>query len=156
MLLGSVKPHMMVRSEGSCMKQLRAMATVLVVASGLACAATPLTLPGPVLGLDDKRATRAAILEGMAVRGWVVEQEVDRRFLARLNRRTHVAKVWIDYSGRQIEFSYGGSDGLECVDDGESCRSIHANYNKWTQNLATDISRKLTERRAVEEAPGAA
>jgi hypothetical protein len=92
----------------------------------------------------------------MAVRGWVVEQEVGSRVLARLHRRTHVAKVWVDYSEEQIEFRYGGSDGLECKQEGDSCRSIHGNYNRWVRNLALDISRELTKRRAVEGPPGAA
>jgi hypothetical protein len=137
------------------MRQSRATAALLALAFGVACSATQLTLPGPILGLDDKRATRSAILEGMALRGWVVEQEVGSRVLARLHRRTHVAKVWIDYTEKQIEFSYGGSDGLECDAEGDTCLSIHGNYNKWVRNLALDISRKLSERRAL-ETPGAA
>jgi len=138
------------------MRQFTAVAALLALAFEVACTATPLTLPGPILGLDDKAGTRKAVLEGMAVRGWVVEEEVGTRVLARMDRRSHVAKVWIDYTGKQIEFSYGGSRGLECDQEGDSCRSIHRNYNRWVRNLALDISRKVTERRAVQEAPSAA
>ena len=121
-----------------------------------ACSLARLALPGPVLGLEDKAATRSAILEGMAKRGWVLEQEEGRRILARIQVRGHVAKVWVDYSDRQIAFRYGGSEGLRCIREADSCSSIHEKYNSWAGNLALDISREITKRRAVEPAPGAA
>ena len=125
----------------------------LVVA---ACAFARLTLPGPILGLEDKTVTRSAILEGMATRGWVVEQEEKRRILARGQVRGYVAKVWIDYSERQVAFRYGGSEGLGCDREPDSCTRIHGKYNQWARNLALAISREMTKRRALEPAPGAA
>jgi len=138
------------------MKRRRVIAALVAMVFGAGCAATPLALPDPILGLNDRHVTRSAILEGMAVRGWLVEQEVGSRILARLERRTHVAKVWVDYGEQQIVFSYGGSRGLDCTQEGDSCRSIHGNYNRWVRNLALDISRALTKRRAVEKPPAAA
>ena len=120
------------------------------------CTSTPLALPDPVLGLDDKNATRSAILMGMASRGWVMEEEVDQRILARIHVRHHVAKVWVDYGGRQIEFSYGGSEGLDCHRGNGSCSSIHRSSNRWARNLALDISREVTKQRAQERTPSSA
>ena len=115
----------------------------------------PLMLPGPILTTADKAGTRAAIFEGMAVRGWVVEDEMGEQVLARLDHRTHVAKVLIDYAGRQIQFRYGGSERLNCKREGDSCRAIHRNYNRWVRNLGLDISRAVTRQRGRESLPGA-
>lgn len=122
---------------------------------GLGCTSAPLTLPGPILGVGDNAATRNAILDGMAVRGWVVEKEEGTSILAKIDQRSHVAKVWIDYSSNQIQFRYGGSKGLDCHRHGESCSSIHRSYNKWVRNLSLDISRQVTARRAREVPAGA-
>jgi hypothetical protein len=93
------------------------------------------------------------VIEGMARRGWVIEEEADGRVLARLHRRRHVAKVWVDYSDRQITFRYGGSDGLGCVPSGDACSLIHGSYNKWARNLSLDISAEITKRRALVAPP---
>ena len=138
------------------MEVRRAVGLSLLALVVAACSVTRLTLPGPVLGLEDKAATRRAILEGMASRGWVVEEEEGRRILARIHVRSHVAKVWIDYNDRQIAFRYGGSEGLGCDGETDSCSSIHEKYNQWARNLALDISREITRRRALEPTPGAA
>ena len=129
--------------------------TVLAMLT-VSCISKPLMLPGPILATGDKAGTRAAIFNGMAVRGWAVEDEVGEQVLARLEHRTHVAKVWIDYAGRQIQFRYGGSEGLNCKPEGDSCRAIHRNYNRWVRNLGLDISRAVMRQRSRESLSRAA
>ena len=121
----------------------------------VSCMSSPLILPGPILATEDRATTRAAIFEGMAVRGWVVEDEDGKRILARLDRRRHVAKAWIDYAGRQIQFRYGGSESLDCKAEGDSCRAIHRNYNRWVRNLGIDISKAIMTQRSRDLLSGA-
>ena len=92
----------------------------------------------------------------MSKRGWAIEQEEERRILARIQVRAHVAKVWVDYRDPQIAFEYGGSEQLQCKPLGQSCSSIHEKYNVWARNLASDIAREITKRRAAQSPPGAA
>jgi hypothetical protein len=114
------------------------------------CTSAPLALPRPIAVSTDKPTTRAAILNGMAARSWSVEAEKPDRILARLDYRTHVAKVWIDYAGPDILFKYGGSARLDCVPAGNSCSEIHQNYNRWVRNLGLDIASAVTRERAKE------
>ena len=121
----------------------------------VSCVSSPLMLPGPILGTGDSATNRAAIFEGMAVHGWVVEDEDGKRILARLDHRRHVAKAWIDYAGRQIQFRYGGSESLDCKVEGDSCRAIHRNYNRWVRNLGIDISKAIMTQRSRDSLSGA-
>ena len=111
------------------------------------CTSTPLVLPGPILALDDKAETREAIVDGMAKRVWVIDDETDDKILARLNIRSHMAKVWIEYPGRTIVFSYAGSANLDCKPQGNACRSIHRKYNGWVNNLSMDIGAEINKRK---------
>ena len=113
----------------------------------LSCTTAALRMPDPVLAVGDEVQTREAIIKGMAIRGWVVEDEQPGRVLARFERRRHTAKVWIDYTGRQIKFYYAGSENLQCMPEGDSCSSIHRVYNTWTKNLAIDIAKQIDQQR---------
>jgi hypothetical protein len=121
---------------------------ITLTALAVACTSAPLLLPQPISVNANARVTRAAILNGMALRGWAIEKEEPNRVLARLNSRTHVAQVWIDYAGSKIQFRYGGSTSLGCVPAGDSCSAIHRSYNRWVFNLSQDISGELTRQRA--------
>ena len=109
------------------------------------CTSAPLMTPAPVAALGDSTQTRRAILLGMNRRGWTVENEEPGRVLARLELRRHVARTAIDYDDRQIRFSYAGSQNLGCKPAGDSCSSIHRNYNHWVRMLSVEIASAATE-----------
>lgn len=132
----------------------RALHAIPVALLVLACTTAALRMPDPVLSVDDELQAREAVLRGMATRGWVVEDEKPGRILARLERRRHTAKVWIDYSGRQITFAYGGSDNLGCRAQGDACSTIHRVYNTWAKNLSIDIARQISQQRLEMDPPG--
>lgn len=112
-----------------------------------ACTSNPIVMPGSLPALTKASETRAAILDGMAVRGWVLEEEGNKQLVARVTVRSHVAKTRIDYSGKNITFSYAGSENLNCRQKGDSCKSIHRKYNYWVDNLSVDIHGALMKRR---------
>ncbi|KAA3611763.1 MAG: hypothetical protein DWQ01_06680 [Planctomycetota bacterium] len=114
-----------------------------------ACSATPLLDPEPFPTQLNEEVTREAVIRGMAVRGWVVEEENPGRVLARLNLRSHVVKVLIRYDEEQVSLEYSDSANMDYQnsDDGEF---IHKNYNSWVRNLAGDIQAQLSVSRLDE------
>ena len=120
----------------------------LLMALYMPAQAAPIQMPPPITALPNLKDTEIAIVQGMGKRGWVVEKEEDQRILASVNvRNKHTAKVWISFSTSEISFAYGGSENLKCKPQGDSCSSIHKNYNSWVSNLATDISNAISTKR---------
>lgn len=127
---------------------MRLASTLLCAAWLIACTSTALLMPGQIRALPNATDTRAAILEGMTQRRWILEDEAPGRLLARIDVRHHVAKVWIDYDEEAIRFRYAGSQQLDCRRSETGCRSIHRNYNRWVRNLAIAIASAVGAQRA--------
>ena len=132
----------------SLMAVPRCATIVMLMILCIPAQAAPIKMPPPVAALPNLKDTEIAIIQGMGKRGWVVEKVEEQRILASVNvRNKHTAKVWISFSTSEISFAYGGSENLKCKPQGDSCSSIHKNYNSWVSNLATDISNAVSTKR---------
>jgi hypothetical protein len=119
----------------------------LIVSSMLACTSAALRMPGQIRALPDPVETRAAILEGIEQRRWIFADEVPGGILARIDVRSHVAEVWVEYDEDAITFRYAGSHRLDCDPSPDGCESIHNNYNRWVRNLSIAIATAVAKRR---------
>jgi hypothetical protein len=119
----------------------------------VACTSTDLVMPGQIRALPDEAQTREAILAGLDKRRWIFVDEAPGSIRARIDVRRHTAEAWIDYDQSAIRFRYAGSQALDCRPAGDSCRSIHNSYNRWTRNLAIAIAEEVSKRRTASATP---
>jgi len=87
------------------------------------------------LTVDD---VERAIIEGARVRGWQPRVVEPGHIEAVLYIRSHVAKVDIYFGTTSYSINYKDSVNLDYKDG-----RIHRNYNKWVQNLNSDIQSKI-------------
>lgn len=73
-------------------------------------------------------------------RGWKMQKTSNSTILARLDLRSHVAVVDIQFSRRSYNITYNSSKNLR-YNNG----NIHRNYNNWIKNLEKDIAVALHE-----------
>jgi hypothetical protein len=127
----------------------RPSAFVVIVLISLAIAGCVRTVPvynvssAPVAAPAGPLSTaqvRAAIIEALHDKGWVVRQDNPGRIEAEVLVRTHRADVEIDYSATQYSITYKDSENL--LYDGAT---IHRNYNKWLVLLERQINQRLSE-----------
>lgn len=107
---------------------------------GAAVLVDPAPIPVPA-GLAAKEVSKA-IRAGIVQRGWEVTKDENGRIDAVLHLRGHMAEIAIDYDTKQVKVSYVASENLDYSDKG-GVRHIHRNYNKWVENVVSDISRQL-------------
>ena len=87
------------------------------------------------LTVDD---VERAIIEGARVRGWQPRVVEPGHVEAVLYIRSHVATVDIYFGTTSYSITYKDSVNLDYKDG-----RIHRNYNKWVQNLNSDIQSKI-------------
>lgn len=128
--------------------ELKSILLYAAFTSSLALAAcsttTQLMTPGPMAAFPDLGVTRAAILRGMALHSWYPDGEAPGQILARLNIRSHQARVLISYDPSRVSFQYVDSINLDYQVGRDGVAYIHRNYNTWVRNLAQAISQELS------------
>jgi len=125
-----------------CARLLGALVCLLVISTS-ANAKPPLILNienSPVnstqeLTVDD---VERAIIEGARVRGWQPRVLEPGHIEAVLYIRSHVATVDIYFGATSYSIFYKDSVNLDYKNG-----RIHRNYNKWVQNLNSDIQSKI-------------
>lgn len=104
----------------------------------------------PIAQLEGQKASsesvRKAIIAGGAKRGWAVTKDGPGRLELTINvRNKHTAVVAVSYTPARYSINYVSSVNLDhMVEDGVNL--IHRNYNRWTNNLASDINLELARR----------
>lgn len=124
--------------------RLRLGLLLVPIALLLMGAGAPLVDPDPIAvppGLAAKDISKA-IRMGVAQRGWVVAKDDPGKIDAVLSLRTHVARIAIAYDQKQVKINYVSSENLDYAEK-DGGRKIHRNYNKWIQNVVSDISKQL-------------
>ncbi len=121
---------------------LRLLALVFAVFALAGCSRlAPLENPGQIaVNSPDPQWARHAILSALPRRGWVAEGEWPGIIVARLDIRSHRARVRIDYDASTVRISYVDSVNLKFAVDSNGVPYIHRNYNLWVRNLASDIA----------------
>ncbi|MFH0260694.1 hypothetical protein ACGRH2_09730 [Vibrio barjaei] len=100
----------------------------------------------PVLNFDNEPVTydltaaqvKLAITEAATNRGWVITEPEEGVLKAAISVRSHKAEAKIPYTNKFYSITYVSSKNLK-ASDGE----IHRNYNRWINNLNTDIRKQL-------------
>ena len=98
----------------------------------------PITVPAGISAADVAKAIKVAIVR----RGWVVTKEESGQLDATLNVRTHMLKVAIPYSDKQVSIKYVASEDLD-YQEKSGVKYIHNKYMTWTRNMKVDIEREL-------------
>jgi urease beta subunit len=73
-------------------------------------------------------------------RGWKMQKTSSSTIRARLDLRSHVAVVDIQFNKKVYNITYNSSKNLKYREG-----NIHRNYNKWIKNLENDIALALHE-----------
>ncbi|MGF1748700.1 hypothetical protein [Vibrio cionasavignyae] len=82
---------------------------------------------------------KSAIIAAATAREWVISEPKPGVLKATILVRTHEAEAEIPYTNKYYSITYVSSKNLKAA-DGE----IHRNYNRWINNLNTDIRKQLT------------
>jgi hypothetical protein len=98
----------------------------------------PVSVPTGIAAADVAKAIKVGIVR----RGWVVTRDESGLIEATLNIRTHMAKVNIPYSTKEVAIHYVASDNLD-YQEKNGVKYIHGNYIKWVRNIQSDIQREL-------------
>lgn len=75
-------------------------------------------------------------------RGWTVEKESAGTINAVLHLRSHVARVALNYSDKEVALVYLSSENLGYKEK-KGKRYIHKNYLTWANNVLLDINKSL-------------
>lgn len=111
---------------------------VLLMGSAVLMEPQPIPVPAGLTAKDVSKAIRMGIVQ----RGWVVLKDENGRVDAVLNLRSHETRIAIAYDTSQVKVTYVSSQNLD-YEEKKGVRRIHKNYNKWIQNVVSDISRQL-------------
>jgi hypothetical protein len=114
------------------------VAVLLMAAGPLLVDPAPIPVPAGLSATQVEQAVRV----GVSKRGWLVTKQEQGYAEATLNIRVHTAKIGITYDTQSVQIKYLDSTNLdyEVKKDGPH---IHANYLKWINNTARDISLQL-------------
>ena len=108
----------------------------------------PATMAAPIENITDasvghelsiEQVKKAVLLAGTG-RGWLMKETADGQIEAVLNIRKHQAIARIDYSVQSYSITYVDSTNLKAKNG-----QIHKNYNKWINNLNSDIKKYLQQ-----------
>jgi hypothetical protein len=126
-------------TNSAILRPLIALALLVLLASA-ACRTMPMITPNPIPAPLGKEGNRLAILRGMTIHRWTLQEELPGAIVLRQSKADrHVAVVSVAYDEDSIDITYLGSEGLQCEPQGESCSEIHRAYNRWVVQLAEDI-----------------
>jgi hypothetical protein len=114
------------------------LAFMLMGAKAVLVDPDPVPVPAGVKLVDVAKAIKVGIVR----RGWVVTKDENSQIEAVLNIRTHMAKVNIPYSTKEVAIKYVASDNLD-YEEKKGVKYIHGNYIKWVRNMESDIQREL-------------
>ena len=89
--------------------------------------------------LSLEQIKKAILLAGNG-RGWLMKETTDGQIEAVLNIRSHQAIARIDYNVQSYSITYVDSTNLKAKNG-----QIHKNYNKWINNLNSDIKKYLQQ-----------
>ena len=89
--------------------------------------------------LSLEQIKKAILLAGNG-RGWLMKETTDGQIEAVLNIRSHQAIARIDYNVQSYSITYVDSTNLKA-----NTGQIHKNYNKWINNLNSDIKKYLQQ-----------
>jgi hypothetical protein len=98
----------------------------------------PVLVPANMKSVDVVKNIKRALVG----RGWTVEQELEGKIDAVLYLRTHVARVSLNYSDKEIGLTYVSSENLDYKEK-KGKRYIHKNYISWVNNVMMDINKNL-------------
>lgn len=109
-----------------------------------AMAARELVDPPAVTIPEAVKAAEAAkiIKTSLVTRGWTVEKESAGKIDAVLYLRSHVARVSLNYSDKDVKLVYVSSENLDYKEK-KGKRYIHKNYLSWVNNVMQDINKNL-------------
>jgi hypothetical protein len=120
--------------------RLFAALPLFVLLASAACRTMPMITPDPIPAPLGAEHNRTAILRGMTIHRWTLQEELPGALVLRQSKADrHVAVVNVAYDDDSIDITYLGSEGLQCMPQGESCSEIHRAYNRWVVQLAEDI-----------------
>ncbi|OZB05814.1 MAG: hypothetical protein B7X54_04400 [Idiomarina sp. 34-48-12] len=91
-----------------------------------------------IIGDLNKQQVRIAIIKAATNRGWIIADRDENEMRATITLRSHKAEVRIPYSQKNYSIVFVNATNL---DHGNG--RIHANYNRWINNLNTDIRRYM-------------
>ena len=114
------------------------LAFMLMGAKAVLVDPEPVSVPAGMALTDVAKAIKVGIVR----RGWVVTKDGNGQIEAVLNVRSHMAKVNIPYSTKEVAIHYAGSDNLD-YQEKDGVKYIHGNYVKWAKNMQSDIQREL-------------
>ena len=114
------------------------LAFMLMGAKAVLVDPEPVSVPAGIALPDVAKAIKVGIVR----RGWVVTKDGNGQIEAVLNVRSHMAKVNIPYSTKEVAIHYAGSDNLD-YQEKDGVKYIHGNYVKWAKNMQSDIQREL-------------
>jgi hypothetical protein len=121
---------------------LRALLLSLTLSALVGCTSKPIeniqqTVPGA--SVRSSADMQQAIVRALNKREWLVQRVSPIDIQAEITQRgRHHAEISIPYSASQFAIQYRDSWGLDQQDG-----KIHRNYNRWVDNLRTDILREL-------------
>lgn len=109
-----------------------------------AMAARELVDPPAVMVPDSVKAPEVEkiIKTSLVNRGWRIEKESAGKIDATLYLRSHVARVSVNYSDKDVQLVYVSSENLDYKEK-KGKRYIHKNYLSWVNNVMTDINKNL-------------
>jgi hypothetical protein len=107
-------------------------------------AATEIVDPNPVLVPANMKSEDLVknIKRALVGRGWVIEKESAGKIDAVLYLRSHVARVSLNYSDKDVKLVYVSSENLDYKEKNGK-RYIHKNYLSWVNNVMMDINKNL-------------
>ncbi|HEV7715360.1 MAG TPA: hypothetical protein VGO53_07180 [Steroidobacteraceae bacterium] len=114
------------------------LAFMLMGAKAVLVDPEPISVPAGVAVKDVSKAIKS----GLVRRGWAVSKDENSQIDATLNVRTHVLKVAIPYSDKQVSIKYVSSENLD-YQEKKGVKYIHSKYTQWTRNVQTDIQHEL-------------
>jgi hypothetical protein len=107
-------------------------------------AATEIVDPNPVLVPANMKSEDLVknIKRALVGRGWAIEKESAGKIDAVLYLRSHVARVSLNYSDKDVKLVYVSSENLDYKEK-KGKRYIHKNYLSWVNNVMMDINKNL-------------
>lgn len=121
---------------------LRALLLSLTLSALVGCTSKPIeniqqTVPGA--SVRSSADMQQAIVRALNKREWLVQRVSPIEIQAEITQRgRHHAEISIPYSASQFAIQYRDSWGLDQQDG-----KIHRNYNRWVDNLRSDILQEL-------------
>ncbi|HEX5661791.1 MAG TPA: hypothetical protein VFX59_31585 [Polyangiales bacterium] len=113
---------------------------VVLLAVGCGGGGAAVMSPHTLVNRHPPDQTEQVILDTLPRRGWTAETVTPGRIVAFLALRKHLLRLEIRYDAQLVAIYYVDSDGLKAHLEPNGQIYGHPAINKWTEQLATDIS----------------